>query len=52
MCNFFTPVSDHGKCGIKLRLSAVGVHYLLVSFSKELGYLSPVHMSLTNFGKI
>ena len=30
MCHFFRSVSDHGKCGIKLKLSTVGVHLSVV----------------------
>ena len=34
MCHFFRSGSDHGKCGVKLKLSTVGVHscvFLVVS---------------------
>ena len=31
MFHFFRPVSDHGKYGIKLKLSTVGVHLCIVS---------------------
>ena len=30
MCHFFRSVSDHGKCGVILKLLTVGVHSCVV----------------------